>query len=151
MAPLVVSDVAKSFTMHRRDGISLPVVAGGKIVDEAGLEGEVPAFRVPGHARAQELERAPEIAPLRRQDEPAEASDNDGAGEEKPAAPVAHGRTVELKAGAPSHRGGGSQHALNREERRKLERRSAEHAEAAYRRNVADWHRQQKNAARTST
>jgi len=38
-----------------------------------------------------------------RQDEPAEASDNDGAGEEKPAAPVAHGRTVELKAGAHGH------------------------------------------------
>jgi alpha-D-ribose 1-methylphosphonate 5-triphosphate synthase subunit PhnL len=28
MAPLVVSDVAKSFTMHLRDGIRLPVVAG---------------------------------------------------------------------------------------------------------------------------
>jgi transposase len=60
-------------------------------------------------------------------------------------------RSVELKAGAPSRRGGGSQHALNREERRKLERRSAEHAESAYRRNVADWHRQQKKAARATT
>ncbi len=59
-------------------------------------------------------------------------------------------RAVELKAGAPSRRGGGSQHALNREERRKLERRSAEHAEAAYRRNVADWHRQQKKVAGTA-
>lgn len=60
-------------------------------------------------------------------------------------------RSVELKAGAPSRRGGGSQHALNREERRQLERRSAEHAEAAYRRNVADWHRQQKKTARAAT
>ncbi|RDI73180.1 Transposase IS116/IS110/IS902 family [Gaiella occulta] len=60
-------------------------------------------------------------------------------------------RAVELKAGAPSRRGGGSQHALNREARRKLERRSAEHAEAAYRRNVADWHRQQAKGARTAT
>jgi transposase len=60
-------------------------------------------------------------------------------------------RAVEIKAGAPSRRGGGSQHTLNREELRKLERRSAEHAEAAYRRNVADWHRQQKKAARTPT
>jgi hypothetical protein len=60
-------------------------------------------------------------------------------------------RAVELKAGAPSRRGGGSQHALNREERRKLERRSAEQAETAYRRNVAEWHRQQKKAARGVT
>jgi transposase len=60
-------------------------------------------------------------------------------------------RAVELKAGAPSRRGGGAQHALNREERRKLERRSAEHAETAYRRNVADWHRQQKKATRATT
>lgn len=60
-------------------------------------------------------------------------------------------RAVELKAGAPSRRGGGSHNALNREERRKLERRSAAHAENAYRRNVADWHRQQKKAARTPT
>jgi len=60
-------------------------------------------------------------------------------------------RAVELKAGAPSRRGGGSQHALNREQRRKLERRSAEHAEAAYRRNVTDWHRQQEKVARAAT
>jgi transposase len=60
-------------------------------------------------------------------------------------------RAVELKAGAPSHRGGGSQHALNREERRKLERRAAEHAEAAYRQNVADWQRQQKKPAPAAT
>lgn len=60
-------------------------------------------------------------------------------------------RGVELKAGAPSRRGGGSQHALNREERRKLERRSAEHAENAYRRSVADWQRQQKKATRRTT
>jgi hypothetical protein len=60
-------------------------------------------------------------------------------------------RSVELKAGAPSRQGGGSQHTLNREQRRKLERRSAEHAEAAYRRNVSDWHRQQTKAARRAT
>jgi transposase len=60
-------------------------------------------------------------------------------------------RAVELKAGAASRRGGGSQHALNREERRKLERRSAEHAEAAYQRNVADWQRQQKKATPAPT
>ena len=60
-------------------------------------------------------------------------------------------RSVELKAGASSRKGGGSQHALNREERRQLERRSAEHAESAYRRNVADWQRQQAKAARLVT
>jgi len=60
-------------------------------------------------------------------------------------------RAVALKAGAPSRRGGGSKHALNREQRRKLERRSAEHAEAAYRRNVADWHRQQKKTVGMAT
>lgn len=60
-------------------------------------------------------------------------------------------RGVELKAGAPSRRGGGSQHALNREQRRQLERRSAEQAENAYRRNVADWQRQQAKAARPVT
>ncbi len=60
-------------------------------------------------------------------------------------------RGVELKAGAPARRGGGSQHALNREERRKLERRSAEQAENAYRRNVADWHHQQAKTARLAT
>lgn len=59
-------------------------------------------------------------------------------------------RGVELKAGAPSRRGG-SHHALNREERRKLERRTAEQAENAYQRNVADWHRQQAKAARLAT
>jgi transposase len=60
-------------------------------------------------------------------------------------------RGVELKAGAPSRKGGGSQHALNREQRRKLERRSAEHAENAYRRNVADWQHQQRKAAAKMT
>lgn len=60
-------------------------------------------------------------------------------------------RSVELKAGAPSRRGGGSQHPLNREQRRQPERRTAEHAEAAYRRNVADWHRQQRKTARAAT
>ena len=60
-------------------------------------------------------------------------------------------RGVELKAGAPAHKGGGTQHRLNREQRRQLERRSAEQAESAYRRNVADWQRQQAKAARTLT
>jgi transposase len=60
-------------------------------------------------------------------------------------------RAVELKAGAPSRRGSPSHHELNREERRKLERRTAEHAEAAYRRNVADWHRQQAKGPRLAT
>jgi len=55
-------------------------------------------------------------------------------------------RSVELKAGAPSRKGGGSHHHLNREQRRQLERRSAEHAETAYRRNVADWQRQRSKA-----
>jgi len=35
-APLVVSDVAKSFTMHLRDGIRLPVVAGVSFALQAG-------------------------------------------------------------------------------------------------------------------
>jgi transposase len=60
-------------------------------------------------------------------------------------------RGIELKAGAPSRKGGGSQHALNREQRRKLERQSAEQAENAYRRNVADWQRQQAKAPRLAT
>jgi len=34
---------------------------------------------------------------------------------------------------------------------KELERRSAEHAEAAYRRNVADWERQQKKVASVAT
>jgi transposase len=60
-------------------------------------------------------------------------------------------RGVELKAGAPSRKGGGTQHDLNREQRRELERRAAEHAENAYRRNVADWERQQKKAVPPTT
>ena len=36
MTPLVVSDVAKSFTMHLRDGIKLPVVAGVSFSIRAG-------------------------------------------------------------------------------------------------------------------
>ena len=55
-----------------------------------------------------------------------------------------------LKAGAPSRRGGGSHRALNREERRKLKRRTAEHAENAYRQNIADWHRQQTKGPRSN-
>jgi alpha-D-ribose 1-methylphosphonate 5-triphosphate synthase subunit PhnL len=35
-APLIVSDVAKSFTMHLRDGVRLPVVAGVSFSLEAG-------------------------------------------------------------------------------------------------------------------
>jgi alpha-D-ribose 1-methylphosphonate 5-triphosphate synthase subunit PhnL len=35
-APLVVSDVAKSFTMHLRDGVRLPVVAGVSFALHAG-------------------------------------------------------------------------------------------------------------------
>jgi transposase len=60
-------------------------------------------------------------------------------------------RTVELKAGAPSRKGGGAHHHLNREQRRQLERRAAEHAENTYRRNVADWERQQKKVVPTTT
>jgi len=36
MTPLVVSDVAKSFTMHLRDGIKLPIVAGVSFSIRAG-------------------------------------------------------------------------------------------------------------------
>lgn len=52
-------------------------------------------------------------------------------------------RKVELIAGAPRRRATGNLQGPNREERRQLERRSAEAAEHAYRRNVADWQRQQ--------
>jgi transposase len=52
-------------------------------------------------------------------------------------------RKVELIAGAPRRRATGNLQGPNREERRQLERRSAEAAENAYRRNVADWQRQQ--------
>ncbi|MBN9548728.1 MAG: phosphonate C-P lyase system protein PhnL, partial [Alphaproteobacteria bacterium] len=34
--PLVVSDVAKSFTMHLRDGVTLPVVTGVSFSIRAG-------------------------------------------------------------------------------------------------------------------
>jgi len=60
-------------------------------------------------------------------------------------------RGVELKAGAPARKGGGSTHHRNREQRRQLERRAAEHAENAYRRNVADWQHQQARTARLAT
>jgi transposase len=56
-------------------------------------------------------------------------------------------RGVELKAGARARTGGGSPHHLNREQRRQLERRAAEQAETAYRRNIADWQRQQAKPA----
>jgi transposase len=52
-------------------------------------------------------------------------------------------RKVELTAGAPRRHGGGNLAGPNREERRKLERQSAEATQAAYERNVADWHHQQ--------
>src|SRR5437660_7336575 len=52
-------------------------------------------------------------------------------------------RKVELTAGAPRRRSSGNLNGANREERRPLERRSAETAESAYQRNVADWQRQQ--------
>ena len=59
-------------------------------------------------------------------------------------------RKVELTAGAAARHGGGTGNALNREQRRQLERRSAQAAESAYRRNVADWQRQQMQRARTA-
>ena len=52
-------------------------------------------------------------------------------------------RKIELTAGAPARHGGGASNGLNREQRRQLERDSAEAAEHAYQRNVADWQRQQ--------
>jgi transposase len=52
-------------------------------------------------------------------------------------------RKVELTAGAPRRRATSNLNGPNREERRQLERRSAEAAENAYQRNVADWQRQQ--------
>jgi transposase len=52
-------------------------------------------------------------------------------------------RKIELTAGAPARQGGGPGNAINREQRRELERRTAEQAENAYRRIVTDWQRQQ--------
>jgi transposase len=52
-------------------------------------------------------------------------------------------RKVELAAGAPPRHSDGNLAGPNREERRKLERQSAQAAQAAYERNVADWHHQQ--------
>jgi transposase len=52
-------------------------------------------------------------------------------------------RKVELAAGAPRRHGGGNLAGPNREERRKLERQSAQAAQAANERNVTDWHHQQ--------
>lgn len=60
-------------------------------------------------------------------------------------------RKVELIAGAPRRRASGNLKGPNREERCALERRSAEAAETAYRRNVADWQRQQKQRTRTAS
>jgi transposase len=51
-------------------------------------------------------------------------------------------RTIELKAGHPRRRGGNGQPAaLNREQRRAIERKIAEHAQAAYERTITDWQR----------
>lgn len=60
-------------------------------------------------------------------------------------------RKVELIAGAPRRRATGNPQGPNREERRQLERRSAEAAERAYRRNVADWQRQQQQRGKKTT
>ena len=58
-------------------------------------------------------------------------------------------RKVELTAGAPARPPGGPGNGLNREQRRQLERATAEQAENAYRRNVTDWQRQQKQRNET--
>jgi transposase len=51
-------------------------------------------------------------------------------------------RAIELKAGRERRRGGdGKPVAVNREQRRALERQIAEHAQAAYERTMADWQR----------
>jgi transposase len=51
-------------------------------------------------------------------------------------------RTIELKGGRERRRGGdGKPVAINREQRRALERQIAEHAQAAYERTMADWQR----------
>ncbi len=59
-------------------------------------------------------------------------------------------RKVELIAGAPRRRATGNLQGPNREERRQLERRSAEAAEHAYQRIVADWQRQQQQRGKTT-
>ena len=61
-------------------------------------------------------------------------------------------RTVELKAGAPRRpgRADGPRQPLNREQRRELERQSAEHAQTAYERTVTDWHHQERQRATTT-
>ena len=58
-------------------------------------------------------------------------------------------RTIELKAGVPKPPRDGHRPAHNREERRQLERQTAEHAQAAYQRTVADWHHQQQQRKAT--
>jgi transposase len=55
-------------------------------------------------------------------------------------------RTIELKAGA-QRKNTASRQPLNREQRREHEHTAAEHAQAAYERTVADWHRQQSQRA----
>ncbi len=57
-------------------------------------------------------------------------------------------RNVELTAGASRRRATGNLKGPNREERRQLERHSAEAAEHAYQRNVTDWQRQQTQRAK---
>ncbi len=51
-------------------------------------------------------------------------------------------RTIELKAGAP-RKPHGNRYTLTREQRRAEAKLAAQHAQAAYERTVADWHRQQ--------
>lgn len=60
-------------------------------------------------------------------------------------------RKVELTAGSPRRRATGNLKGPNREERRQLERQSAEAAETAYRRNITDWQRQQQQRIKAAT
>jgi len=56
-------------------------------------------------------------------------------------------RTIKLKAGHERRRGNGAHVAINREQRRALERQIAENAQTAYERTITDWQR----AASTKT
>ena len=60
-------------------------------------------------------------------------------------------RAVELKAGAPRRQGKTARQALNREQRREVERSLAEHAQAAYERTVTDWQREQRQRSTAPT
>jgi transposase len=59
-------------------------------------------------------------------------------------------RMIELKTGAGARKTTAQRQSLNREQRRKHEHAAAEHAQAAYERTVADWHRQQRQRAARS-